>query len=206
MNNRPVFGLDIDGTLGDYHGHFLRFAEAWLGKEMDMNYQDNISLYRHMHVSKQTYRHIKLAYRMGGQKRSMPAHPWASDLTHMLRSWGADVWLCTTRPYLSHDNIDSDTRHWLRRNRIACNGVIWGERKYYELARTVGKKRIVTTLDDMQEMCEQSAKALRVWPVFAIRPHNRESWRGREWTYAAEGYEETVLQLKQLLTYWREGK
>lgn len=201
---KPVFGLDIDGTLGDFHGHFLRYAEGWLGKPVDLNYDARTPLYRHLHISKQTYRQIKLAYRMGGLKRSMPALPWASDLTRTLRSWGAEVYICTTRPYLSHDNIDTDTRHWLRRSAIACKGIIWGEHKYRELARTVGRNRIVTVLDDIPEMCEQ-AKRIGIDPVFAIRPHNLLQWEmqmSERWD-AASDFEETVLVLKEHLENWR---
>lgn len=199
---RPVFGLDIDNTLGDYNGHFLRFAEGWLGKPVDMNYDLRLPMYRHLGVSKQTYRQCKLAYRMGGLKRSMPAWPWASDLTRTLRSWGADVYMCTTRPYLSHDNIDSDTRHWLRRNRMACKGVIWGEHKYRELARTVGRNNVVAVLDDLPEMCEQAA-SLGIWPVFALRQHNRH--HAARFDSVAETEEETLLALKVRLEIWRQS-
>lgn len=198
---RPVFGLDIDNTLGDYNGHFFRFAEGWLGKEVSFDYDLRLPMYRHLGVSKATYRQCKLAYRMGGLKRSMPAYPWASGLTHTLRSWGADVFICTTRPYLSHDNIDSDTRHWLRRNRIACKGVIWGEHKYRELARTVGRERVVAVLDDLPEMYEQAA-SLGIWPVLALRDHNRHY--AAVYGNAAETYEETVLALKKRLETWRQ--
>lgn len=197
---RPVFGLDIDGTLGDYYGHFLRFAEGWLGKPVDMAYDLRLPMYRHLGVSKATYRQCKLAYRMGGLKRSVPALPWASDLTRTLRSWGADVYICTTRPYLSHDNIDSDTRHWLRRNRFACKGVIWGEHKYRELARTVGRANVVGVLDDLPEMCAQ-AESLGIPAVLAVRDHNhRAAWGGPR----AATEEETLAVLKVLLTDWRQ--
>lgn len=197
---RPVFGLDIDGTMGDYYGHFLRFAEGWLGKKVDMNYDLRLPMARHLGVSKQTYRQCKLAYRMGGLKRSVPALPWASGLTHRLRSWGADVYICTTRPYLSHDNIDSDTRHWLRRNRMACKGVIWGEHKYRELARTVGRANVVGVLDDLPEMCAQ-AESLGIPAVLAVREHNtRAEWGGLR----ACNEEETLAVLKALLTDWRQ--
>lgn len=222
---RPVFGIDIDGTLGDYHPHFLRFAEGWVGvhnwpgskaaraelaregRSRDVrafssgDYYGECSLAEFMGVSKATYRQCKLAYRMGGLKRSMPALPWASDLTHTLRSWGADVFICTSRPYLSHDNIDSDTRHWLRRNRIACQGVIWGEHKYRELARTVGKERVVAVLDDLPEMCEQAA-SLGIHPVLALRPHN---WHHATGFDVAASHEETLLALKVRLEIWRQG-
>lgn len=200
---RPVFGLDIDGTLGDYYGHFFQFAEGWLGKPVDRAYDGRLPMYRHLGVSKATYRQCKLAYRQGGLKRSMPAWPWASDLTHAVRSWGCDVYLCTTRPYLSHDNIDSDTRHWLRRQRMACKGVIWGEHKYRELARTVGRTRVAGVLDDLPEMCEQ-ATALGIQSVLAVRDHNRLAvMNGNRMQLRAETGEETLAVLKALLTEWR---
>lgn len=197
---RPVFGLDIDGTLGDYYGHFFRFAEGWLGKPVDPDYDGRLPMYRHLGVGKQTYRQCKLSYRMGGLKRSMPALPWAADLTRTLRSWGADVWVCTSRPYLSHDNIDSDTRHWLRRNRFACQGIIWGEHKYRELARTAGRNRVVAVLDDLPEMCEQAA-SLGVWPVLALRDHNRH--HAARFDSVAETEEETLMALKVRLEIWK---
>lgn len=195
-----MFGIDIDGTLGDYYGHFFRFAEGWLGKVVDMDYDTRVPMYRHLEVSKTTYRQCKLAYRMGGLKRSMPPVAWAPGMTRLLRLWGADVWICTTRPYLSHDNIDSDTRHWLRRNRFACQGVIWGENKYKELARTVGRERIVTVLDDLPEMCTQAIN-LGIEPVFALRMHNRHE--AYPFDQVAETEEETLLALKVRLEHWR---
>lgn len=200
MRTTPVFGLDIDGTLAYYHLHFLRFAREWLGKPVEMYYDGTVPLYRHLHVSKTTYRQIKLAYRMGGLKRSMPPIPWAASLTRTLRSWGAEVWVCTSRPYLSHDNIDSDTRHWLRRNGFACQGIIWGEHKYRELARTVSSDRVVTVLDDLPEMCDQ-AHSLRIEPVLALRDHNRHHGTTYE---TAETEQQTVEALKARLAIWRE--
>jgi hypothetical protein len=110
-----------------------------------------------MGVSKSTYRQCKLAYRQGGLKRSMPVYPGASELSRNLRKAGAEVWICTTRPYLRLDNIDPDTRHWLRRNKIQYDAVLWGEHKYRDLVKSVGIGRVVAVLDDLPEMAEQAA-------------------------------------------------
>lgn len=160
MNNgagRPIVALDIDGTLGDYHGHFLRFAGDYL--DMPMPDPDKINngnpLWNHMGISRTTYREVKLAYRQGGMKRTMPVYPWAARLTHEVASAGAEVWICTTRPYLRLDNIDPDTREWLRRNDIHYDGVIFDTlagkySKYDELARQCGD-RVVAIMDDLPE-------------------------------------------------------
>lgn len=174
--NGPIVALDIDGSLGDYHGHFLRFAEGWIGKAMpdaaDIN--PGLPLHRHMQVSKSTYRACKLAYRQGGLKRSMPCYPNARELTVAIRKAKAQVWICTTRPYLRLDNIDPDTRHWLRRNRLQFDGVLWGENKYRDLVKIVGAQRIVCVMDDLQAMCAQ-AESLGVKALLRDQPYNQPS-------------------------------
>lgn len=163
---RPVVALDIDGTLGDYHRHFLWFAEKWLGMNMPLATEINpgLPLSEFMGVEHSVYRQCKLAYRQGGLKRFMPVYPFASDLTHNIREAGAQVWICTTRPYLRLDNIDPDTREWLRRNDIEYDAVIFegildgdGATKYGELVRQVSTSRIVAAVDDLPE---QTADAI----------------------------------------------
>lgn len=171
---RPVFALDIDGTLGDYHGHFLRFAEGWAGRKMpdpnDIN--PGLPLHQFMRMAKRTYRECKLAYRQGGLKRSMPAYPHARQLTVNLRALSAEVWICTTRPYLRLDNIDPDTRHWLRRHGIQYDGVLFGENKYRELLRRVPAGRVVAVLDDLYEMVLQASN-LGLPAILRDQPYNR---------------------------------
>lgn len=154
----PVVALDIDNTLGDYHSHFLEFAEKWIGREMpdpkDIN--PGLPLYKFMDISKATYREAKLAYRQGGWKRWMPVYPGAADLTRMIQRAGAEVWICTTRPYLRLDNIDPDTREWLRRSRIRYNAVLFGEHKYKELKRQAGS-RVCAIADDLPELLHSAS-------------------------------------------------
>ncbi len=128
-------------------------------------------MYRWLGVSKTTYRQVKLAFRQSGLKRAMPAFTGASELTRTLRRRGAEVWICTTRPYLRLDNIDPDTRHWLRRNRIQYDGVLFGERKYRDLVKIVGRERVVGILDDLPEMMEQADK-VGVLPFLRHQPWN----------------------------------
>lgn len=172
--NGPVVAIDIDGTLGDYHGHFLRFAESWYGKPMPSATKINpgIPLHRFMHTSKSTYRQCKLAYRQGGLKRSMPVYPGADQLCKEIRRTGAELWICTTRPYLRLDNIDPDTRHFLRRNHIQWDAVIYGENKYRDLARQVGAERVVAVLDDLPAMVEQAA-GQKIPFILRDQPYNR---------------------------------
>lgn len=171
---KPVVALDIDGSLGDYHKHFLEFADKWFGRRMPHYRQINpgMKLWQHMKVTEKDYQSCKLAYRQGGLKRSMPCYAGAAELTSAIREAGAEVWLCTTRPYLRLDNIDPDTREWLRRNEIAHDAVIFGNDKYKELIRQVGLERIAAVFDDLPEMCHEAFRLGIPNVYFMKQPYN----------------------------------
>lgn len=180
---KPVVALDIDGTLGDYHGNFTRFARLYFERPESDWRTDNpgLPLWEWMGISHRDYRDAKLAYRQGGWKRWMPAYPMASQLTHEIRYAGAEVWLCTTRPYLRLDNVDPDTREWLRRNRIQYDALLFDPAheedgtKYDELARQAGS-RVCAILDDLPEMIEAADRAFpytQVRPILRDQPYNR---------------------------------
>jgi len=166
---KPVVALDIDGTLGNYHHHFTQFAALWTGREMPdpSENTEGVPLYKWLHMSKTTYREAKLAYRQGGWKRWMPCYPGAAELVRYMRK-EAQVWICTTRPYLRLDNIDPDTRHWLRRNGIQYDGVLFGHHKYRELAKIVGRQNVLMVVDDLPELLEtapsEANRVLRAQP------------------------------------------
>lgn len=202
MLSVPVFALDIDGTLGDYHSHFLRFAEGWYGRPMPSVAESTggVPLYKYMKTSKDKYRKCKLAYRQGGIKRSMPCYPGAADLARDLRKKGAQVWICTTRPYLRLDNIDPDTREWLRRNRIQYDGVIFGDRKYRELVTIVGVNRVAGVADDLPEQCDQAVALGISGIVIRSQPYNLH--------YSNSGHvarADTIAQLRELFFKYLEG-
>lgn len=189
-DGKPVVALDIDGTLGDYHRHFLWFAEMWVGKPMPPADEINpgLPLWKHMHISKKTYRDCKLAYRQGGLKRWMPIYEGAGDLTRKIRRAGAEVWICTTRPYLRLDNIDPDTRECLNRNGIRYNAVLYGDNKYTELRRQAGD-RVAAVADDLPEMIQKAWKEGFSPAYIRDQPYNQgfAAWRftscGQLWEY-----------------------
>lgn len=176
-HGKPVVALDLDGTLGDYHGHFLRFAAGYFDQKMPDPTEINpgLSLWQHMGVTQEDYRACKLAYRQGGLKRTMPMYEGSDHLTWGLQSEGVEVWICTTRPYLRLDNIDPDTREWLRRNGIRYDAVIFGKDKYKDLVRQVGIGRIVAVVEDLPEYCVQ-AKIEGIRNVYIRdQPYNSEN-------------------------------
>lgn len=187
-HGKPVVALDIDGTLGDYHGHFLQFAAGWFGRDFPDSETINpgLPLWEFMDVPIGEYRQCKLAYRQGGLKRTMPCYPRAERLTRYIRRHGAEVWICTTRPYLRLDNIDPDTREWLRRNKIEYDAVLFDRiddkgSKYAELKEQAGD-RVCVIVDDLPEMLRNASEAWSDRPYFALpgllirdQPYNRHA-------------------------------
>jgi len=171
---KPVVALDIDGTLANYHRHFLCFAQEWLGTYISKSYTGKVSLAEHCGIDKRTYRECKLAYRQGGLKRSMPVFEGASSIPYALREAGAEVWLTTTRPYLRMDNIDPDTREWCRRQGIEFDGLLYDEDKYARLVEIVGAERIVAVLDDEPQNLFRSS-ALGIFSVWMRTQYNADA-------------------------------
>lgn len=190
-DGKPVVALDIDGTLGDYHANFLEFADRYFhsnsGSWFAMRHQTNpgLPLWEWMGISQRDYREAKLAYRQGGWKRWMPCYDGARELTEAIHQAGAEVWLCTTRPYLRLDNVDPDTREWLRRNGIKYDAVLFDPlheedgTKYAELARQAGS-RVASIVDDLPEMIQAAQDAFastngKLWlaPILRAQPYNR---------------------------------
>jgi hypothetical protein len=174
QEDSPVIALDYDGTLGVYHYHFTEFASGWVGRQLPHGYDGSVPFFQHLGISKATYRRIKLCYRRGGLKRSMPAFGGAAELTRMVRLRKARVVICTTRPFLSLEDIESDTVHNAKRHGIQFDYMISGEHKYRELKRLVDPERIIMVLEDQDDMLAQATR-LGLPAVRILRAHNDAS-------------------------------
>lgn len=58
----PIVSVDIDGTLGFYHQHFVAFAEDYLGRELPRwtEYQGDERFWEFLGLDLPEYRTIKL--------------------------------------------------------------------------------------------------------------------------------------------------
>lgn len=166
---KPIVAVDIDGTLGDYHGTFMSFAREWLGRGTWIDFSrptrvpekydahlwqfgDWVSAY--FGIDKAIYRQIKLAYRQGAQKRIMPIFTGAQALCWSIRDAGAELWITTTRPYLSLDNVVPDTVAWLKRHDIEYDGMLFDDDKYSKLHERVDPDCVVAIFDDIPELVD----------------------------------------------------
>lgn len=197
---RPVVGVDVDGTLGEYHEHFAEYAENYLQRPVIRHWDGSIPYWKCFGVSKTRYREMKLGYRQGRMKRSMPVIPGAPELTRAVRRAGAELWVCTTRPWLRLDNIDPDTRFWLRNNGFQYDGVLFGETKYRDLASLIGIGRVVAILDD--EPVQVRVADRYGLPAHLIdRPYNQEGEGSRLYDIEA-----ATKYIAELVHKWREER
>lgn len=201
---RPVVALDIDGTLGDYHGHFIEFATEWLGylpSKIDYDGRAPFGLWfaKVFNTDLTTFRMIKLAYRQGGLKRTMPAFAGAAELTENIMGAGAEVWITTTRPHDRFDRVDPDTREWLRRNGILFDGLLFGPRKLADLQTRIDPGRVVFVLDDQVEQLEE-AKAVGWFTVL-----RKTGWNSGVWWPAAVTVLSSASRVAEAqINNWRE--
>jgi FMN phosphatase YigB (HAD superfamily) len=205
---RPVVAIDIDGTLADYHDHFLNFAVKWLGhkytKPRGATAYDGTEPHREwftrtMSVDVTTFRMIKLAFRQGGMKRTMPIYRESVKTINDIRDLGVEVWLTTTRPWERFDRVDPDTRHWLSEHRIEFDGLIYDDDKMAALAERVDPLRVVAVVDDLTEVLDE-ANDLFPNAVTILRKtiHNR----GVAWP--REGYMGSIFRwIDESIVSWR---
>lgn len=174
--------------MGHYHEHFIRFAAIYLGYNSYQTHYDGSVPFREWFCSSfktdvRTFRDIKLAYRQGAQKRSMPIEDWARPAVSIARGAGAEIWVTTTRPYNRLDNIDPDTFFWLKRHGIKYDFLIYGEYKYEELASQVDSERVCFVLEDLKEQLDHAG---RLFHGDALHMY------GSQWNSAHHGLYKTV--------------
>jgi len=199
----PVVACDIDGTLGDYHGHFINFAQQYLQRKLPSaeGYQSNRRFAEYLGISLPEYRTIKLAYRQGGMKRSMPLFPGSLSLLRAIQESGCELWLTTTRPYLRLDGIDPDTRFWLERHNIHSSGLLYDEDKYERLVKTIDRERVVLVIDDLTEQIASATTQYgRERVVLYANQHN--SWVSPFLRYTHRQLERVV---EERVAKWRQA-
>ena len=202
----PVVSIDIDGVLGDYHGHFVVFAQEYLGSSMLWGYDGSIEFSEYLKLDKQIYRDMKLAYRQGGQKRSLPVYQGAVSFMNSLKDEiGVELWIATTRPYMRLDNIDPDTRFWLERHKIPYDHILYGDDKddkYGQLISQVDRERVIAVIDDLVDQCFHAEAKLQPRNVVIqpIRPHNR----GAPYKNQFNSFDDALSTINERADVWRD--
>lgn len=203
----PIVAMDIDGTLGDYHRQLIEFAMNYTGiKIPEAEWYRGDMRMKHwamgvFQIDERSWKDLKLAYRQGSMKRSMPVFDGAAELCGAIIDAGAELWLTTTRPYMRLDNVDPDTRHWLERQQIQYDGLLYDENKYEKLAELVDPDRVVAVVDDLPE---QVMEARRVFntdvPIHRRSQFNQSAGMKYEMADLSDIQDECVLRVAT----WKE--
>lgn len=214
---RPVVAVDIDGTLGDYHGHFINFAWNYFGGHRSLGEEllyeglmysgyESFRTYitRTWSVTTAEWYDAKLAYRQGGMKRTMPIFYGAQEFMYWLYDEsGAEVWLTTTRPHLRLDGTDPDTRHWLKIHEIEYHGLLYDEDKYDKLAQNIDPGRVVAVVDDLNSQCLFADKA------FGREVSIQSGWhsfnRLQRHHHRLKSFEALTASVNERLQEWRKA-
>lgn len=205
----PVVALDIDGVLGNYHWHFFKFMEGYIGRKPQPNFSDltyqgdqeyGEFICDAFETTKAEFRSAKLAYRQGGLKRTMPAFMDAASLAKTVYD-KCELWITTTRPYLRVDAIDPDTREWLRRNGIPYHGLLFHNDKYQVLADRVDPRRVVAVLDDLKENLESASELFGEHiPIQFGTSYNRAA----RFTPYVSTHIESIMAIRKRIDIWTE--
>lgn len=199
---RPVVALDIDGTLAAYHASFLMFMENYLdigpSDHGGWNYHGIGEFSEAIGIEKHIYQQVKLAFRAGGNKRWMPKRAGLDRLIQACWANECEVWITTTRPWMRLDNIDPDTREWLRRNNIRYDHLLFDEDKYFELLQRVFPERIVFVLEDQADQYDRASHL--GLPVWLARSHFNEDVRR---TRMCGTLSEAAIALDDAASAWR---
>jgi hypothetical protein len=179
----PVVAVDIDGTIAEYHATLFMFifqyfdlsprilSECMAENNLVCLWDGSGNFEDFIGISSSEYREGKLAFRQGGHKRWMPVYPESRLMIDTLHEAGAEVWFTTTRPWQRLDNVDPDTREWLRRKGFGYQGLLYDEDKYAKLIDIVGADRVVAVIDDLPEMVIR-ARDLGLYALQVARIHN----------------------------------
>lgn len=208
---RPVVAVDIDGTIADYHRHFLNFLESYLGEEpLDPfpSYDGTLSFkvwcMKEYGIDEADWSKIKLAYRQGGQKRNMPIFSWAQPMIYFIRAAGAELWITTTRPYQRLDNIDPDTQAWLDRYHVEYDGLIYDKYKYRMLAEQVDPARVVAAVDDLYDKYLEAASIFgQAAPILKLGEYNSGAI-GRGPLVAFPDLRQVTAEILNRINNWKE--
>ena len=172
----PVVLVDIDGTLAEYHTTLFQFCvkywDIWTPYENPVCDWDGEGDFEdYLGLTRSQYREAKLAFRQGGHKRFMPIYYEVAGFLEAMYDYGIGLWFTTTRPWQRLDNVDPDTREWLRRHGIVGEGLLYDEFKYRKIMDVVDGDRIIGVIDDLPEMIDHATEeGLQAFQV--ARRHN----------------------------------
>lgn len=119
--NKPVVIFDIDGVINNFPYCFLE----WANKQNNSNFESIDEMKDCLDLK--TYRDLKTAYRLSGEKRKQPVNYDTIKLMNILKEKNETIILFTNRPVTKYKVIYTDTIYWLRDNKIPFDAIYWSD-------------------------------------------------------------------------------
>ncbi len=148
LSEEKIAGVDIDGVLADYPGHFLHFLNKELGTNHQLEGIRDYDIGASLQLPRDLYEDIKDKFRQTGQKRYMGILPGAKDFLEGLKADGYGIVLLTARPYKKYKRIFADTQEWLKAKELVYDCILWDEDKCARLVREFGSGQVKFFVED----------------------------------------------------------
>lgn len=154
---KQIVICDIDGCLNYYPDTFL----YWVDSRFGIHKKDINSLKSFLGNKK--YEKLKYEYRICGVKRYLALREEAADTLREIKRSGKKIWILTTRPTFLP--VKSDTEHWLKKNKVIYDKLIFIEKERKKNYIEKWKEKICFIVDDCVDFAIYSVKQLKI-PVF----------------------------------------
>lgn len=146
----PIVMVDIDGVLADYPQSFYNFVNKKLGTSYDPEKQNDYDICRAMGLTREKYEELKFEYRESGYKRDIDTIDGAVSSMKILKDSGFLIVVFTARPVSEHNRIEIDTYHWLEKNQIPFDALLFAEKKHEELAKFYKHFKPICFIEDSE--------------------------------------------------------
>jgi len=122
-NKEKICIFDIDGVL------LSNYPQCWIdfvNSRLNTNF-DDLHIMKN-HVTFEKYRQLKEEYRVSGIKATFAPDKYASMVMKKLKQLGYMRVVMTARPVDKYPQLYNLTTDWLRKNKIGCDCIYFGEK------------------------------------------------------------------------------
>jgi len=166
-DNKPIFGVDLDGVLCDLDSTWKLFLE-----QQDVSFDPDVistDMAQCLASEVNNYGELKHLFRESGAKMDAVPYDGAGEFIRSLRKIGR-VAIVTARPYHKYKRLFADTIDWCNKNDIVFDTVIFEEnkREWAMANSSILSFFIEDSVDQATSLASRGAKVLLI-----DRPHNR---------------------------------
>jgi len=160
-DDRPIVITDIDGTVGDWRTHFLKWLESKGIKHVVEDQSTSLMIDNDLSMLYKEYYDLKEEFESTGQYRNIEVYEDAHELLVELKSrYNAYIIAVTARPSDHYSRIWMDTWMWLESNKLPVDKLIIGSESRILLAHSLQESsHEVIMLEDNPGLIQRGANS-----------------------------------------------